>query len=212
MTRTAFDVSNPGGLSVTGFDIACFYGPGRTPHVWNDGQISAQPARFRLPICVLYADRPGRQQGVAFQAWLDSVKCPLHVTIAADLETLVIPQVLDDFADVIHSGGRFTMPYGSPGSLFRNPPRAGYWVANPTGTPHMYEHPHTRGTQWTWDGTGPAGLRIDESVFDDSLPLWDTRPVATPALPSWALEVIRELDTWQSQLHAAAVLIEHNAK
>ena len=210
MTRTAFDVSDPT-HAIGGFDICAFYLGGMTPHPWTDAQIAAQQQRYRLPIWVYDPTRDPLEQSKAAIARLIEIKAPLGITVAFDLETRIAPVAVNGFADHLHAAGGFTLPYGSSGSLFYNPVRSGYWVADPTGISHQYEHPHVRGTQWNWHGVADTGQRIDESVFDDTLPLWDTRPAIPPPPATWETEVLTHLADAQSSIVAAMRLTEsHN--
>lgn len=211
MTRTAFDVSDPAG-PIAGFDICCFYIGGDTPHVWTRQQLVEQPARWRLPIWVTDHAADGEKQGQLCTAALDAIGCPRGVAVALDVETLRDPAMVNAFADIIHAHKRLTVPYGSPATLFYNPPRSGYWVANPTNQPHMYEHPHTVGTQWTWKGRSQSGQRIDESQFTDGLPLWDTRPVAPAPAPNPRSEALADLGTASSFIATAVKLIVNDWK
>lgn len=202
MTRSAFDVSDPAGPAL-GFDICAFYAWGNTPHVWTLAQLDAQPARYRLPICVPFPDRTGQEQARQFDLALTEFGCPHGVAVALDMEANRDPSLVNGFADQVHADDRFTIVYGSTGSLFYNPVRSGYWVADPTGSPHMYEHPHTVGTQYSWQGSGFEGQRIDLSLFTDGLALWDTKPGGGSSSPTGKVEVITDLQTIRRLADAA---------
>ena len=208
MTRTAFDVSDPD-HAIGGFDICCFYLGGMTPHPWTDAQIAAQQQRYRLPIWVYDPTRDPLDQAKAAVDRLVQIKAPRGITIALDLETRIAVAAVNAIADFIHGSGGFTMPYGSTSTLFYNPVRSGYWVADPTGVSHQYEHPHTRGTQWNWHGVADTGQRIDESVFDDTLPLWDTKPTTTPPPADPRTEALSELTTATGHISTAYGLIDN---
>lgn len=209
MTRTAFDVADPL-KPIGGFDICCFYLGGMARHTWTDTQIADQKQRFRLPIWVYDPTRDPLEQAHAAIDRLVALKAPRGIAIGFDLETRVAVVATNGFADRVHASGGFTMPYGSSGNLFFNPVRSGYWVADPTGTSHMYEHPHVRGTQWTWHGVADTGQTIDESLFDDTIPLWDTRPAPPPPATDKKLEALQAIQSAAAQLNRADSLIQNN--
>jgi hypothetical protein len=166
--RTAKDAAFPPGALHDCQVAAGYIGGLLACHVWSAHEWGVQTARWRLPIFVPNTAVPPRQQAKACIQALRELKVPEGKVYGLDLETAVAPEWVGTFADITHQAGWHCMPYGSPSTIFRNPPRAGYWVASPTGTPHMYEHPNVRGTQYAWLHDW------DLSVFDDDLALWDT--------------------------------------
>lgn len=209
MTRSGFDVSDPKG-AVTGYDVAGGYIGGNTPHVWTAEQWAEQPARFRNYIWVYDGGTAAIAAAANAVSALEALHVPKPAIVTLDMETGVNPDWVNTFADKIHSEGWATMVYGSPGTVFRNPPRSGYWVADPTGHPHMYEHPHTRATQWTWTATDPEGQRVDVSLYDDSLLLHDTRPPVLPTRPPWAAATLTALDQAERSIQTAFNLVVTN--
>jgi hypothetical protein len=165
--RTGKDAAYPQG-ALTDCDIACGYMGGLlATHAWTPQEWEAQTARWRLPIFVPNTALPARQQAKACIQALRDLGVPPGNAYSLDLEAAIAPDWVRLFADTTHAAGWRCMVYGSPGTLFANPPRTGYWVANPTGSPHMYEHPLVRGTQYAWQ------TDWDLSLFDDNLALWE---------------------------------------
>ena len=90
------------------------------------------------------------------------------------METSPAAGFVHTFAQVTEAAGLLCVPYGSKDNIFGLPVRSGWWVADPTGVPHMYPHAGVVGTQWLFART------YDESWFAEDLPLWDTRPPPKP--------------------------------
>jgi hypothetical protein len=74
------------------------------------------------------------------------------------------PDWLTVAADDVRAAGYRNMVYGSVSTLFGQPQRSGYVVANPTGVVHMYPVANVQGTQWKFDQPVPGGT-IDEDVL-----------------------------------------------
>lgn len=144
-------------------------------HVWTEQEWQAQTARWRLPIFVPNTAVPPRQQAKACVQALNDLGVPAGKVYSLDLETAIAPDWVRQFADITHHAGWNCMVYGSPSTLFANPPRTGYWVADPTGSPHTYEYPLVRGTQYAWL------TAWDLSLFDDDLDLWEAGAENGPA-------------------------------
>ena len=166
--RVAKDAAYPGGD--LGGDIIAFYGGGAlATHAWTDAELDQQSARWRLPIWVPDPAGDAVAQAHACLATLASLGVPKGVAYSLDMETSPAAGFVHTFAQVTEPD-YLCVPYGSTGNIFGLPVRAGYWVADPTGTPHFYPHRGVVGTQWLFAGT------YDESWFSLTLPLWDTRP------------------------------------
>lgn len=168
--RVAKDAAYPGGD--LGAEIICFYlGGALATHTWSHAELAEQSARWRLPIWV--PDPAGDPVAQAHDcvAALAALGVPAGVAYSLDEETSKNAGFVHAFAQVTEAAGYLCVPYGSSGNIFSLPVRAGYWVADPTGVPHMYPHPGVEGTQWGFFTT------YDESWFSETLPLWDTRPV-----------------------------------
>lgn len=129
----------------------------RAFHPWS----VADWARFRgnrkLPIWV--AGLNGEEEAFAALKALFDLGVPRGAWLAVDLETRVDKTWCQRFAAVMDWAGYWVAVYGSTSTLFGNPPLDGYWVADPTGQPHLYAHDDVMGTQFLFADT------YDESVF-----------------------------------------------
>lgn len=209
--RTGFDISQPL-APITGYDVCAFYLGGMTPHQWSVREIEEQPARWRWPIWVLDPARDAITQAWECAYELRRVDCPKRCAVMLDLETLVVPHMVDAFADTLHRAGQLTTPYGSTSTLFQNPVRAGYAVATLDGKDQMYDHPHVIGTQWgqATVGTAPA-QKVDQWLISPGLPLWDAHPPKPPT-PAWALQVAKGLQGIGTSASDLASLVIRNAR
>ena len=191
--RHGFDTSDPGPAVISGYEVAGGYLGGDTPHVWTGKQWADQPARWRAPFWVYDEGRDVAAQAADAVAAMVALGAPEGSAIILDMEALTQDVAVNMFADYVHEHHYCTMIYGSKSSLFGNPPRTGYVVADYTGTAHLYEHPHTMGTQYATvraDGGLPS---LDLDVWADEAPLWDARPPAVQMRPPWATSVIEDL-------------------
>lgn len=181
-------------------DIVLVYVGGDTPHPWSDSEMDAQPARYRWPTWVR-SNPNGATEGAIEAAemitWLHSHNVPQGCSIILDLESAADTAYVNAFDHAIVAAGYKTTKYGSSGSIFNNPKTSGgTFVADPTGTPHMYGVGDTVATQYEFTG------QYDLSMVEDqtALQLWDTRPNSNePAFP-----------TPTTKLMAVALLIEWN--
>lgn len=151
-----------------------YLGGSSAAHEWTPDEWARVAHMPRLPVWVPTpgTDNP-RQSALACLARLDALRVPRadqnggrHVRILWDLETGREPDKgwADAACDVMRAHGYFSLIYGSAAWTFGNPARAGYVVADPTGQPHMYDHPNVAGTQFAW-GIPSNGGRIDASLF-----------------------------------------------
>jgi len=168
-------------------DVAGGYIGGRAEHLWTPNQWRMQAARYRLPIWEFDPGQHGDVQAREALKQLDAIGCPDHVTVALAMETFEFAAQVDEWGAVMHAAHFLTMPYGSTSTLFANPPRSGYWVADPTGAAHLYEHPLVLATQWAMGVHDDDGQLCDRSVIRADVALWDTRPETTGQLPPWAV-------------------------
>jgi hypothetical protein len=153
------------------WEVAAGYIGGNTPHVWTDAEWARQPARFRLPIFVRSHDGDPLADAHSAITWLVNHEVPRGVTLALDYETRVDATYLAAFDRAVMNAGWKVMVYGSRDFVLRNPkPSGGYWVADYTGSPHLY--PGSAATQWS--GSEPFGGAYDPNLVADSTPLWDT--------------------------------------
>jgi hypothetical protein len=153
------------------WEVVAFYIGGNTPHVWTETEIARQAARYRLPIFVRSHDGDPLADAHSSIVWLVSHEVPRGVTLALDYETRVDAIYLAAFDRAVLDAGWRVMVYGSRDFVLRNPkPSGGYWVADYTGSPHLY--PGSAATQWS--GSEPFGGAYDPNLVADSTPLWDT--------------------------------------
>ncbi len=169
--RRMWDAAYPP-TSPPNWEVVAFYCGGNTPHVWTDSEIERQPARWRLPIFVRSHDGDPLADAHTSIVWLVRHEVPRGVTLALDYETRVDAAYLVAFDRAVTDAGWRVMVYGSRDFVLRNPkPSGGYWVADYTGSPHLY--PGSAATQWS--GSGPFGGAYDPNLVADSTPLWDTK-------------------------------------
>jgi hypothetical protein len=172
------------------FDVVAGYigSPGATPHVWSQADWDSQAPKYRLPIYVPSWWRTGVWNATADanEAWtaLQKAGVPVSKVMAIDFETQVNPNYVSTLVQSLMGRGYYTLMYGSTSSLFLNPAGTmGYWVADPTGTPHLYNHPNVVATQYGQNQSG--GHDYDLNVMDDFMTglLWGG-PVALQIPPN----------------------------
>lgn len=178
MARRMYDASSP--PPDPHLDVCGFYIGGDTPHVWTDGEIDGQSARWRLPIYV--CDNPARRNPTADAgqavAWMRAHGVPAGCALALDFETAVDAAYVTAFDKVVRSAGWTLLLYGSLSSVTQNPrPSAGYWTASWTGSPHL--DPGAAATQYISDTQ--LGRPYDLSEVSDGLALWDTQAPVPPS-------------------------------
>lgn len=165
-------------------DIVLVYVGGDTPHPWTDSDMHSQPARYRWPTWVRSNPNgatEGATEAAEMIAWLKAHNVPLGVSVILDLETAVDTAYVNAFNSTMAAAGYHTTKYGSSSTIFKNPrTTGGTFVADPTGTPHMYSIGDTVATQYAFDGGYDLSMVEDQTVLD----LWDTNPTSTePAFP-----------------------------
>src|SRR6266540_4285128 len=162
--RRCWDAAYPP-TSPPNWEVVAFYLGGNTPHVWTDSEIERQSARWRLPIFVRSHDGDPLADAHTSITWLVRHGVPRGVTLALDYETRVDATYLATFDRAVTDAGWRVMVYGSRDFVLRNPkPSGGYWVADYTGSPHLY--PGSAATQWS--GSGPFGGDYDPNLVADS--------------------------------------------
>lgn len=97
--------------------------------IWVAGESGSAEAPFALDALYKLGFKPG-----------------CHV--AVDMEKRVDVTYLNSFTDCLNFFGYKVLVYGSASTVFGNPVCNGYWVADWTGQPHMFNHPAVRITQW----------------------------------------------------------------
>jgi hypothetical protein len=196
------DTANPD-APLARCDVAGGYIGGRAEHVWSAAQWRAQSARYRLPIWVFDFGQHGDVQAREALKQLAAIGCPDHVTVALDMETGQDPIQVDQWGKVMHGAHFLTMVYGSTSTLFANPPRSGYWVADPRDHAHLYEHPLVLATQWALDTKDDNGQSCDRSVIRADVQLWDTVPATPNHRPSWETSALSNLARVEEAARAA---------
>jgi len=129
---------------------------GYTPHPWTLAEWAEFKTMPRLPIWVYNPGLAGVEGGVTdgFAALValhrtGAPPCP----VAIDMETHVDADYVDTFTTILNLSDYWAVVYGSAGTVFGNPRRGGYWVADwpasgQTGQPHMYAAAGVVGTQF----------------------------------------------------------------
>ncbi len=179
---TLFDAAYPGPADPH-VDGCLVYIGGDTPHVWTDAEVRNAPGRYRLPTYVRsdpWAADPAHDAGEAL-AWLQAHAVPKGRVVVLDLETAINAVYVNAFAAALHAAGFLVWEYGSRGTLFHNPRQDGYFVADPTGTPHLVVG--TAATQFAADGA------YDLDDVAETGALWDLKE--THHMNSAAVAVLR---------------------
>ncbi len=180
----AFDAENCPNPVPAGFGACMVYAGGSSAaHAWTEQELALVAHLPRLPVWV---PTPGvddpLQAAAGFAAWLKAHQVPAlnrageHTRVMWDLETgrEPDPQWLNRAAD--HLGqlaGVWNLVYGSVSTLFGQPQRAGYVVADfpqppAAGQLHLYQRPGVVATQYSAEVPVPGGV-IDEDVFTAEL-------------------------------------------
>lgn len=169
----------PGQAAPPKTDAVLIYAGGLTPSPWTVADIEAQTARYRLPCWV--ANGAGSAAGTAeageFLAWLKRHGAPRRRLLVLDLETRNTGPDHDyelTFRRTVSAAGYWLALYGSAGNLFSYPSTGGgYFVADPSAVPHMFDHGHVAITQWRF---AIPGQDWDLSVMRAEVRplLWDT--------------------------------------
>lgn len=181
--RTMYDAAYP--PPDPHLDVCAFYigVTGNTPHVWNDEDITAQSARWRLPI-VTRVNAQGSAQAQAdaalAAAWMSARRVPLGSAVALDFEAQVNAVYVRAFDAYVTAHGYTALLYGQASTVYDNPrPSAGYWSGQWTDVAHLDSRDSA--TQWASDQM--LGKPYDLSEVSDTLLLWDTRPPAPKPVP-----------------------------
>lgn len=155
------DASNPEALKAVaaGASIIAGYIGGDTPHVWSESDWRRSEFRTlkKLPIFVrsqVVGETGGLADGWTALQTLYNLGVPKNTYVVYDRETNTDKEATTAFGNVITWGGYLAMTYGSRDNLFSHPGLNGYWVADPTGVPHMNDHPGVNATQYVEDQGG----------------------------------------------------------
>ncbi len=180
----AFDAENCPNPVPAGFDACMVYAGGSSAaHAWSEQELALVAHMPRLPVWVPTpgSDNPATA-AADFAAWLKAHNVPAinrkgeHLRVMWDMETgkEPDPQWLNQAADhLLKLAGVRNLVYGSVSTLFGQPQRAGYVVANfpqppAVGQPHLYQRPGVVATQYS-AGVPVSGGVIDEDVFTTQL-------------------------------------------
>jgi hypothetical protein len=144
---------------------------GNTPHVWTKKEWQQYGRIKKLPIWV-YEDSDPLGQGFDILEQLFELNVPKGSPVVLDLETLVIPVAVTDIAEVVNWCGYKLWVYGSRDNLFSNPSCNGYWVADPTNVPHMYNGPKIRATQYEESHDGWDLSDVTDWAYLDQMKAW----------------------------------------
>lgn len=126
---------------------------GNPYHPWTVADWRRFRFNRKLPIAKISKTK-GRnpiKDALASLEELYAIGCKSGSMVVLDLETTVDPLYTSAYGNVMKWCGFHVLPYGSTGSLFKNPPLYGYWVSSPNAnvsTPYMYAHASIRMTQY----------------------------------------------------------------
>lgn len=137
-----------------GFDIVGgYYGGPQAFRVWPRAEWGQFPG-YKLPIWVGGQDGPG--EGRAAVAELDLLGVPAGSITALDMETRRDAEYVNHFSDVLAQADFRVWVYGSEATVYGNPPRNGWWVADYTSdlvlVDQLLQVAHVRAVQYN-----PAG-------------------------------------------------------
>lgn len=176
-------------------DGVCFYIGGDTPHVWSHAEVSAQAARYRLPIFVRSntAGASATADVTAAVSQLHALGAPKGTLVAWDLEVAQDPGYITAVYRALTAAGYTLIVYGSQSTVFGNRnPDGLYWGADWTNVEHL----HTGDQITQWVDFGP----FDESVAEPTLPFWDTKKPTSPpptTIPAWQEALMKALPAVQ---------------
>lgn len=157
------DAAFPAGLRGWAGAVGGYLNAPRAFNPWTAAEWAWFLGNRKLPIWV--GGLAGEDDAFACLRQLFDLAVPVGAYVAADMETRVDETYLTRFGAVLHWFGYRVLVYGSTGTLFENPPLDGYWVADPTGQPHLYAHADVPATQYLDAGAYDASL-VDAAVAD----------------------------------------------
>lgn len=180
-TSEMYDASTPP-ATPPALPVVAFYIGGDTPHVWTDEEIAAQPATFGLPIYV-HDGIGGDASAAAAQviSWLEAHQWEKGAAVAIDTEATQEPVWIADFDAIVSVKGWPVIDYESKGPASSNPlTSGGRWIADWTGTPHLYGG--SVATQYA--SASMLGGDVDLSVIDQAVLLHQIHRPAGPPAPA----------------------------
>lgn len=137
--------------------VAGYLGGPQALNTWTPADWARFPHNRKLAIWVGGDD--GHTDALTALEALHRLRVPRGSVVVADMETRVSAAFLARFSAPLWHFGYRVWVYGSASTVFLNPALDGYWVADYTGTPHMYRHPKVRATQYE------AGPGFDSSLI-----------------------------------------------
>lgn len=154
--------------------VQAFYIGGDTPHPWTDADIATIKARWVLPIFVnTNPARDATADAGEIILWLTRHHYGLGELVTIDSESVAMPNYIGTLNDHVTAAGFKLAEYESKGPKGQNPPTSGgRWVADWTGTPHLY--PGSIATQYA--DSQMAGVPWDESVINNAVTLHEQNP------------------------------------
>jgi hypothetical protein len=188
---TFYDAAYPPASSpVT--DGVCFYIGGDTPHVWTKAEVSAQKARYRLPVFVRSNPESASATKDVTEAvtQLHAIGAPAGILVAWDLESAVDAAYIAAVYRSVKPVGYRLIVYGSQSTVLGNDsPGDLYWGADWTGKAHL--HSGDAVTQYV------SFSEYDESLALSSLPFWDTQQptVKPPTTSDWQGKLMKSLQS-----------------
>ncbi len=162
----------------------CFYAGGDTPHVWTRDEIFSFPAEYLLPIWVRSNPQqvdPVHDANQFVNVLKNYYAVPQGCIVALDSETSIDAAWVKTFVTILNQNSFPVIDYGSSSSIFsNNNPDGYYWVADPTGSVHIY--PRSQMTQYLW------ARNFDESEALATLPFLHIRKdtpmyIVLPGIP-----------------------------
>lgn len=155
-----------------------YAGGSSATHAWDDQELQLVAHLPRLPVWVPTpgSDNPHTAAEQLID-WLAAHGVPAatqptdpRVHVMWDMETGKEPDPTwaNLAADDLDQAGYSNLVYGSKATLFGQPRRDGYVVADPTGVAHLYPRPGVRATQYAFDVQTPGGT-IDQDAMERDL-------------------------------------------
>lgn len=206
--RRIYDASRPSKKPPPWW-VCGFYIAGETPHVWSDGEIKDDPARFGLPIGVHIGQDSALDGGTLAAdmiTWLEARRIPRGSHAVIDTEDIVYTPFLAAADAKFIQAGYKLINYGSLNAIVHNYlPHGGRWGAAWDGIQRLDNIPGEVADQFA----NAAMLRTDynASVIEDAVTLWEKRPLVPPVFASWEEDVEERVTSALNDLSVAHSII-----
>jgi phosphotransferase system HPr-like phosphotransfer protein len=166
----------PANLPVYGFYLG-----GDTPHRWTTAEVRALKSRWALPIWVNTNQQADAKEVAAdILSALRFLGWPTGTTVALDIEGTDQALMISALDTELDAAGYLLMVYSDKAVLPIVPTTSGgHWVADWTGTPHLY--PDSAATQYA--SAKMTGLPWDSSLIDQAWPLHEINPPVVHRIP-----------------------------